>query len=792
MKPRKYLYRLNHVNNESNFQLRKEKRMGKKFISLILCVVLFTGFLPSTIFAAETLTTKAVMPVLTKDTVFQVTATESKKSEPSNSLLEAAIKAAKAKIKIPSEYSEFNFYYYGSNTGTNIYWNLNWTNPKNYSYIEINLDQDNNIIYYYKYDSSRSGKNIPAYLKNELEYKAKDFIRLIAPEISSKIEFVSSDYSGIYSNTYTYRFQRKENGIFFPDNSVTVSVDAATGEIKSASINWLYQAKIPSSVTKLTKEEAAKIIGENLNMKLSYKSNYYRIFENGKDETVKKAFLVYEPDLSYISVDAVTKEVYLTRNEWVVLDSEYAGKATDTKEKLDQGAAEENVTLTEDEIAKIRELESLISKEKAIETVTKNPYLYIDKNLLTYTATLSKSYANNGKKASYVWNIELKDERPIDYNKDQDYYRAYAYATVDAKTGKILSFNASVKDNYDPKTGTWRKVNVKYDREYGKNIFEKFLTSQIKDRFSKTKLVDQRYDYIAYYKDNNEPVYGGYYYTYNRFNEDVEFPYNGIYGAVDGVTGKIYSYYSTWDDDIIFESPKNAMSPKEAFEHFINKDGFNLIYEINVINRYNPNNKSKGYIENSESYLVDYEVRLVYRPDIYPVYISPFTGEQLNYNGEVYKETKPYAYADIDDTKENRKILLLSDMNIGFEGEYFNPEKEVTVEEVNMLMEKLGYYNYKDNTAKSTKLITREELAYIFIKRLGLEKVAKLSDIYTTGYYDESLINREYLGAVALAKGLEIFPKNTDNLFKPKENISRREIVSLIFNFINSANSIDY
>ncbi|HPU63958.1 MAG TPA: hypothetical protein PK304_07370, partial [Mobilitalea sp.] len=628
--------------------------MGKKLISLILCGVLFTGFLPAHIFAEE-LTTKAV-PALTENTVLQTPVSDSKKNEPSDSSLEAAIKAVKSKIQIPSEYSEFNFYYYGSNTGSNTYWNLNWTNPKNYSYIEINLDKDNNIIYYYKYDSSKSGKNIPAYLKNELENKAKDFIRMIASQISSKIELVSSDYNGIYSNSYTYRFQRKENGVDFPDNTVTVSVDAATGEIRSASINWLYQAKIPSSSAKLTKEEAAKIIGENLNMKLSYKANYYRIFENGNYKTVKKAFLVYEPDLSYISVDAVTKEVYLTRNEWVVLDSNFSGNTTAAKEKFDQGTAEGSSMLTEEEIAKIRELESLISKEKAIETVTNNPYPYIDKNLIAYNASLSKSYNSNDKKASYVWNIELKDERPIDYDK-QDYYRAYAYATVDAKTGKILSFKASLKDNYDHKTGTWRNVNVKYDKEYGKNIFEKFLSSQIKDRFSKTKLVDQRNDYIAYYRNNNEPVYGGYYYTYNRFNEDVEFPYNGIYGAVDGVTGKIYYYYSNWDDDIIFESPKNAMTPKEAFEHFISKDGFNLIYEINVINKYDPNYKSKErYYEYSESYLVNYEVRMVYRPDIYPAYISPFTGEQLDYNGEVYKAAKPYVYADIDDTKDNREI----------------------------------------------------------------------------------------------------------------------------------------
>lgn len=762
--------------------------MGKKLISLLLCAVLTSGIFSGSILAESEPGSVAPKPTAAVESVTPVTA-DYKKYEPSDKALEAAIKAAKAKIDIPKEYSEFNFYYYGSNSGSNTTWSLNWRNPKDYSFIEVSLDKDNNITYYYKYDASVTGRSMPAYLKNELLDKATDFIRTIAPEVHSKIEFVKAEYSGIYNNTYSYSFQRKEKDVIFLDNTVTVSVDATTGEVRSASVNWLYGAKIPSSNARITKEEAARIIGENLNMKLTYKANYYRIFENGKDKTVKKAFLVYEPDIAYISVDANTGEVYLTRNEWIVLDSGGYGEASAEK-KADQ--AEVNTALTDEETARIRELQNLVSKEKAIKAVTSNPYLYLDENLTTYTATLNKTYRTSEKESSYVWQIELRDDRPIDYNKEKDNYRAFAYATVDARTGKILSFYASLKSYYDSNTGIWLPINVKYDREYARNVFEKFLNSQIKDRFSKTKLVEQRDDYIAYYKENNEPVYAGYYYSYNRFNEGVEFPYNGIYGAVDGVTGKIYSYYSNWDDDIIFESPKNAMTPEKAFEHYISKEGFNLLYEINVINKYDPNYKSSDrFYDYSDAFTVTYEVRLVYRPDIYPSYISPFTGEQLDYNGEVYKAATTYTYDDITDGDKDREILLLADMNIGFEGRYFNPDQAVTEKEANQLLEKLGYY-YRDNDADSSKLITREELAYNFIKRLGLDKVAKLPGIYTTGYYDEQLIRSDYLGAVAIAKGLKIFPEDAGNLFRPKDNVTRRELVSLIFNFIRANSDMIY
>ncbi len=758
--------------------------MIRKIMSLLLCLAMFTGSASSSLIAKSKTNETEAVPVMAEDIVKKEPLVMAS-NEPTEKALEAAIRAVKAKIKIPKEFSEFNYSYYGTNSYSGVFWNLNWRTPDN-SYIDVSLDQNNNIINYSAYDYSNGNRNIPSYLKEELQDEAEAFIKKIAPDIYPKINFVSSSYDSIYSNNYTYYFQRMEKGLIFPDNSVSIRVNAATGDITSASIEWLREARIPSGDVKLTKEQAAKIIGDNLNMKLTYKTNYYRIYENNQNDYVKKAFLVYEPELSYISIDANTGEVYLTRSEWVEMDlsRDEAKKEPNPAAGNLNGVASE--MLTDEEITKIRELEKLISKDKAIEIVTTNKYLHIDDNLLSYTANLNQTYTRNAKDSSYVWNIRLRDNRPVDYNKNEDRYRAYANATIDAKTGKILSFNSSIKNSYDYESDKWLPVEVKYDRSYGQSILEKFLNSQVKSRFKKTKLVDQGDDYVLYYKEEELPVYGGYSYRYNRFNEGIEFIYNGISGSVDGVTGKIYYYNTNWDDDVIFDSPKNAMAPEKAFEHYISKDDFNLLYEINVINQYDPNYKSKEkYYDYSEAYRVAYEIRLVYRPDINPSYISPFTGEQLDYQGEVYVSSKHYHYKDIADTKENRDILLLADMGIGFEEENFNPEKLITEGEINQLLEKLGYWNSDSEKANaSTKLLTREELAYDFIKRHGLEKIANISGIYTTGYSDENSIDPKYLGAVALAKGLEIFSEQGNNLFNPKSNISRRDAIQLIFQFV--------
>ncbi len=742
--------------------------MKKIFVLLLSCIIAVSSVPMESYAVTETSS-------MTKDV-----SAGSNNTDSSDKALESAILAVKNKITIPKEYSQFNYYINESNLETS--WYMTWTDPTTYSYIQVNCDSKNHISYYYKYDNKNKKSGIAKYLKSELKTKADDFIKIIAPETANNLKFMNVTYEGIYSGDYAYNYQRVYKGIDFPDNTVTILVNSISGEVSGASISWLYDVTVPSSATKLNKTDAAALIKDNMKMKLIYRSDYYNIYdEKGNLTTEKKAFLVYEPTEAYISINANTGEVYKSRETWVNTNGNSRYDKETAKDEAGYGGAS---SLTDEEMKKVEELKKLISKSKAIETVTKNPYLYIDKNLKAYTATLSKQ-EDGGKGTSYVWNISLSDPRPVNYDKDTDYYRGYASATVDAETGKILSFYTSLKSNYDEVNQKWNTVKIKYNQEKSKEILEKFLKSQIKDRFDHSVLVSQNDDYVAYYKDKT-PVYGGYSYQYNRVNEGIEYPYNNIYGAVDGVSGKVYSFGSYWDKNITFESSKGAMSADKAMEYYLGKDGFGLKYEINTINQYDTSNgKDDKYYENTNAYNVKNEIRLVYRPDINPSYISPFTGEQLTYNGEVYKEAQPYSYLDIKDAVKYRNILLLSDMNIGFEGEYFKPDQNITYDELNQLLEKVGYANPTTDKSKNSSLITREEAAYCFIINLGLEKVAKLKGIYSTGYADESSIKADYIGAVALAKGFGIMKDVEFNNFYPKNNINRYDAVNLFLSFID-------
>lgn len=704
-------------------------------------------------------------------------------NNPSNEALESAIKAVKAKITIPKEYSKFDYYFYNTNSYADSYWSLNWSNPIDSSNIQISCDQNNHITSYNIYNYSAKNDVLPVYLKKELKSTADAFIQKIASETSSKLDYIEAAYLGVYSGNYIYNYQRIENEVIFPDNTVSVSVNSVTGEVRAANLHWLYDVEVPAADLKLTKEQAAKLIKENMTMKLVYRTDYYHIYDNGNRE-IRNAYLVYEPSINYISINAKTGKVYLTKSEWIDRNTAYGQEsaADDLGVKRDESAAAP--ALTEEEIAKIEELKNLLSKEAAIKIITDNKSLYLDKTLTAYSATLNKS--NYTSTDSYIWNIQLSDPREINYEKDTDYYRAYASAQVDAKTGKILGFYASMKSQYDDATGKWKEVKIPYDKDECQAVLEKFLNNQIKSRFAKTKLVAQNDEYVVYYK-GDVPVYGGYHYQYNRFNADVEYAYNSINGSVDGVTGKIYSYNYNWDENVVFESPVGAMTPEQAMDQYLSKDGYGLVYEINVLNSYDPLDKIQTTLyDYTDTYSVDYEIRLVYTPAVNPYYISPFTGEQLNYGGTVYKETKPYEYLDIADTAENREILLFTDMNIGFEGDYFKPDSDITSAEFSELLQKVSY-SYAESTeadSNTDKAITREELAQSLIEKLGLQKVSELQGIYRTGYADELNINEKYFGAVALAKGLGLMEADANNNFNPKNNVTRAQTVHLILTFI--------
>ncbi len=684
----------------------------------------------------------------------------------------------KKKVTIPSDCTKFESNYYGDNYGRGRQWNLSWYSEKGSHYFTVVCDDNANITYINNRDYERYEKQEPInYLIKELRPAADAYIKKVAPKAWGHVTFLTASYVGYYNNCYQFEYVRTENGVTMPDNTITIQISAADKEVKQYNANWLFQLSIPSKDIKITKEEAAEKIKKQVTMELKYLTKW------NTDGKTRSAYLVYAPSNNYIAVDAKTGEVYTTREQWIETSREAEKAVQDTAVNNNDAGS----TFTKEELAQIKELGSLITEEQAIEKVVKNKQLLIDANVKAITASLSgyRLYGNDNKK-QYVWNISFTDPRVPDSGKN-DYYRANAYAMVDAKTGEILSFHSSVKNADQMTPEELERAKTKLSREKCAEVFETFAKSQNSKQFTDTKqssvIPNYIYDYVK-----EIPVYGGYAFGYERVKEGIPYADNYFSGSVDSISGKIFEYRKNWDEEIKFESPKNAMTPEQAFQAYIKLNGYELVYELNTVHKLVKSGDMNSKTENS--YSVEYQPRLVYRTNINPYTISPFTGKQLDWSGEVYvPETKKMEdYTDIKGNPYERSILLLRDLGAGTGELKFRPNEVITEKELQSLAEKLFYEASRDEIKlKSNSGITKQQLAKYSVQILGYEKFAAIGDIFLCGYTDDAKIGKDYYNYVAIAKALKLFGSGKEKTFQPTAKITRGEAADILIKVLNSS-----
>ncbi len=520
-------------------------------------------------------------------------------NEPTTEELEAIIKIVKPKLEVPEECSEFTWRFNAKSAYSDASWRLTWEtkdDAEKMLRVQVNCDIDGNITSYTFRDYNKQYGQLPEYSLAELEEVADAFLEKTVPEAAKNVKLYNAFGSGIYAGQYNYNYIRNIDGYIFPDNYVTVSVDYITGKVVQMNVDYDYVIDIAKYDTIISPEKAEEILGTRQKMELTYFTKTI-IDENTKDRTIK-AFLVYQPLTSYLAVDAGTGEIYDTKSSWTVNDS-FAGGAGGgnngvTMDKAESESADEEYRLTEEELAGIKELEGLISKEEAIKAVTENEYLYINPALTAVSANLSKNYSADktssyqNDNGSYIWYINFSN--PV--IEDKYYGYAYADASVNAQTGEIISYNCNLNDYYYYSENKLDIPDIKYDAEASKKIAEEFLKKYAADKFENT--VEGNYYSSNVIKKiqlddvNTQNIYGAHNFGYTRVNEGIKFSRNYINVGVDGVTGKIYNYNRNWWTNIEFESPEGAITPEQALSYLISNEGYGVIYERNVTHIYTP------------------------------------------------------------------------------------------------------------------------------------------------------------------------------------------------------------
>lgn len=712
--------------------------MKKRLVALLLVLTLVIGTAATSVMAGEG---------LTQDYMSKV------------------ILGIKNKLEIGDEFTNFNYDYYDY-SGSGI-WYFDWQTADYTKYISVECDEDMHIMSYYL-STNEQKTGAPNHTKAELLPVAEKAVYKLCPELEGHIAYESASYSS-WRSAYNYYFVREENGVKMPDNRVSVMIGYLDENVYNFNCSWDYEVKIVPAENIMTEAEAAEKAGEAVEMTL----RYYIGWDEAGNKTV---FLAYTPDKPYVAVDAVSGEIYEEKEYWDRGGANSATKteAADTVACNDEAATGFKATLSDAELEKIADLEKLISSEDAVKVVTENESLYIDPNVNMTNVTLRQS------SASYYWRVQMKDARLTDHESG-DYYRGSAYANVDAVTGELLSFSATVPQyyNYEDDKMPEELKTVKYTKAQCRELAEKFLEKTSPERFASSELGDEYETRILSYDYKiGMPTYGGYHFGYVRVNQGIQLQANYLSCSIDAVSGKIFEYSAVWDDELVLPATDNVIGEKSAFESYIGYDGFDLVYEL--ITDYSTEENFYGYDSKTST-------RLVYRTEINPNYVDAFTGKQLNYIGQPYeKNSTELAYTDIAGTKYERAITLLADMGAGFEGSEFKPDDVISRDEFAKLASMVpGVYTYNYDLKGGIRL-TRRFAAKALVSWLGYGDIAKF-DIYKTGFSDNKKIGADYRGYVALANVYGLMDAYTDNEFRPTESVTRGEAADLLIRYINIA-----
>ena len=667
--------------------------------------------------------------------------------------LTTILNCVKSKVRIPHEYTEFVYSVDEMDELTN--WYFTWSQKDGEDRIELSCDNKGNINRYNIYHGGSREQTKPCYLKSELKGKADAFLKKIDPEKYDSMVYQEEAAYSLYNHTYVYTYQRTKNHIPVDNNQCSVRVDSVTGEVIGYYSNMDYEVILPSDSGKITKEKATEIIKQSLEMKLEYHMTY------SDDAKKMKGELLYVPNQEYYSVDALSGALYTERSGIEGMRYGMADKEEAAESMNGMGM------LTEQEISKVNELSHLITKEQALSAVKKNKGFLIDKNANTMKAWLYEQVLDESKpeKKSYVWVISCTDERKPDYESG-DSYRPYYSATVDASTGKVLNFRASVKSENEAKEAA---ATIKYSEEQGVEIAKKFLKQYDQKLFDNTQLTDSDLGYVLSYNIddmNDSCVYGGKVYTFTRMEHGIECPENYIKIGVDLVTGKVYTLNKTWYTNIQFESSDNVITPETARENYLACEGFNLTYELMYSSKENASHIKR-------------DARLVYSTEIIPSYIDAHTGKQASYDGTEYTAGPSYRYDDISGYVYAKDIQLLADMGIGFDGCSYLPNEPITREEMERLVTQVIYNYNNEMRLEGKETFTRQDAARYAITTCGLNKVAEL-DVYKNKYTDADQIEGKYLGYLVLAGEFDMLVPRADGSMAPKEALTRGEAAHMV------------
>lgn len=656
--------------------------------------------------------------------------------------LEKVLIAVKSKIEIPAELSVFESYI--SETNGKSYYNFDWNAPDYSESATIRADEEGNIQSYGTYTQKKSEKKLPPVSKEEIIAFADEFVKKAIPEMykdpTDVLVFDEKSYSVGGAMQYSFAYERQKNNVPVKDNNVYVTVGISDEDkpyIRDMSADLDFETSFDTNTAQI--ENYEQKYTEVFPAELVYRNVY-------NPEWKEKGKKKYNGELIYRIKDNNAGFISLATGEAVEEDTD--AEIIFKEESADSAGGVLNdaikPTLTPEELGEITAIEGLLSTAEIEKKVKALPSVKFPAGV-----KLESSYLSKDDSGKYVYNLH--------YSNDSDSEYEYVNISVNAKTGKLLSFYQST-DDYDAK-GTLSE----YQKSVADKNIEKFLTTVAEDEYPETRLErsEERNGFIHSYR--------------YRALDGVKHISEGIRVTYDAKSHIITGFNITFTETG-FASPQTAISEEEAYAEIL---------------KYSP--VIKMYVRADGKYI------LCATLEKKGVILDGFTGEIKN---DYKEQNNSFTYDDIKGHWAEEAANKLAEIQVGFEGGKLTPDAKITQEEFlrffasgiygkyyhtyetddlyeSLIREKVIAEEEKNSSAQ----VSRED-AFVFIIRMaGLEKVAKLENIYKVDYADSNLLTEGKIGYCAILSGLGVVCGDGGSL-RPTDSVSRAEATVMLYRYL--------
>lgn len=618
--------------------------------------------------------------------------------------------------------------------------------------------------FYYRPENQTDALFPPKVSKEQAKEIAAAFIQRAHP--NTTYELKENDHYYYRMNRpltepieYNFHFEKVINDIPVQNQSVRVNV-LGNGDITNFHGSRLgTKATFESNESMITEEDALNQWKANLNADLAY------IIK--RDNEKSEAVLAYVETPFIQGMDAVEGK-FLVNREYV---------------------AEPKVA--NDEII-------MVAKEpKPASPITKEGAEALAKQLL------------EPKKGNAKLVIEgvLEQEN---HNKEKVYEIRYMYHSQNGGHGSSIQINKE----------TGELVQFHGIRDYE---FEAENTGEETPSISEEKALEKAVSYIENYAYTNmdqfalpsssEPTFynnhlGQYEYrfVFPRVKNGKYVQSDNIYITVSKEDGDLISLNKNFTDIENWPSEENIVSKEEAIDAFKEKLNINLYYvneshlkdsEANETNhfelRYLPNQEYRQSFFHAQS--GEWEERYPTHPGnvdrLDKEHIShPWAEDELNFmiDANIIKvEDVEEFTADNPITKGEALEVLSKSLTRIYDHHYRNPNTELVSPFENIETDhplftviqrsvEIGILDDSKKVFPVEEAITREELAYWFIRALKLEEVAKHKEIFQYDFTDANQVDEKYKGYVVLTNALGLLTSDNGGKFHPKQEVTLAQL----------------